>query len=161
VRFEPGDWVWLYMRKERFPEQRRSKLMPRGDGHFQITEWINDNAYKADLPSDYGVSVIFNVADLYLFDIGDDSRSNPFEERGDNAIQAPKDPLEVLDGPVTRLRAKRFKKAFNGLLQDTWAKVDFKRILNNEEQAVINLIHVQEGLVGGTKTITQGLGEED
>jgi hypothetical protein len=26
---------------------------------------------------------------------------------------------------------------------------------------VINLIHVQEGLVGGTKTITQGLGEED
>jgi hypothetical protein len=25
---------------------------------------------------------------------------------------------------------------------------------------MINLIHVQEGLVGGTKTITQGLGEE-
>jgi hypothetical protein len=39
--------------------------------------------------------------------------------------------------------------------------VDFKRILNNEEQAMINLIHVQEGLVGGTMTITQGLGEED
>jgi hypothetical protein len=32
-------------------------------------------------------------------------------------------------GLVTRLRAKRFKEAFNGLLQDTWAKVDFKRIL--------------------------------
>jgi hypothetical protein len=29
--------------------------------------------------------------------------------------------------------------------------VDFKRIINNEEQALINLIHVQEGLVGGTK----------
>jgi hypothetical protein len=26
---------------------------------------------------------------------------------------------------------------------------------------MINLIHVQEGLVSGTKTITQGLGEED
>jgi hypothetical protein len=39
--------------------------------------------------------------------------------------------------------------------------VDFKRILNNEEQAMINLIHVQEGLVSETKTITQGLGEED
>jgi hypothetical protein len=76
-------------------------------------------------------------------------------------IQAPKDLLEVLIGIITRLRAKRFKEAFNGLLQDTWAKVDFKRILNNKEQAVINLIHVQEGLVGGTKTITQGLGEED
>ena len=76
-------------------------------------------------------------------------------------IQAAKDPLEVLVGLVTRLRAKRFKEAFNGLLQDTWAKVEFKRILNNDEKAVINLIHVQEGLVGVTKTITQGLGEED
>jgi hypothetical protein len=66
-------------------------------------------------------------------------------------IQAPKDPLEVPVGPITRLKAKRFKEAFNRLLQDTWDKVDFKRILNNEEQAVINLIHVQEGLVGGTK----------
>ena len=69
--------------------------------------------------------------------------------------------MEVLAGLVTRLRAKRFKEAFNGVLQDTWAKVDFKRILNNEKQAVINLIHVQDGLVGGTKTITQGLGEKD
>jgi len=55
-------------------------------------------------------------------------------------IQAPKDPLEVPVGPITRLRAKRFKESFNGLFQDMWAKVDFKRILNNE-QAVINLIH--------------------
>jgi hypothetical protein len=45
-------------------------------------------------------------------------------------------------GPVTRLRAKKFKEAFNGLLQDTWAKVDFKRICNNKEQVLINLIHV-------------------
>ena len=69
--------------------------------------------------------------------------------------------MEVLVGLVTRLRVKRFKEAFNRLLQDTWAKVDFKRILNNDEKAVINLIHVQEGLVGVTKTITQGLGEEN
>ena len=69
--------------------------------------------------------------------------------------------MEVPVGPVTRLRAKKFKKAFHGLLQDTWAKVDFKRIFNNKEQAFINLIHVQEGLVGGTKTIIQGLREED
>jgi hypothetical protein len=39
--------------------------------------------------------------------------------------------------------------------------VDFKRICNNKEQALNNLIHVQEGLVGRTKIITQGLGEED
>jgi hypothetical protein len=128
---------------------------------FQIIERINDNTYKVDLPGENGVSATFNVADLSLFDVGEDLRSNPFEERGDDAIQEPKDLLEVPIGLVIRLRAKSFEEAFNRLLQDTWAKVDFKRILNNEEQAVINLIHVQEGLVGETKTITQGLGEED
>jgi hypothetical protein len=118
---------------------------------------INDNVCKVDLSGEYGINVTFNVADLSFFDVGDDSRSNPFEERGDDVIQAPNDPLEVPVGPVTRLRAKRFKEAFNGLLQNTWAKVDFKRILNNKDQVVINL----KGLVGGTKMITQGLREED
>jgi hypothetical protein len=33
-------------------------------------------------------------------------------------IQASKDPLEVPVGPVTRLRAKKFKEAFNGLQED-------------------------------------------
>jgi hypothetical protein len=65
-----------------------------------------------------------------------------------DVIQPSKDLLEVPVGPVTRLKAKKFKEAFNGLLQDTWAKVDFKRICNNKEQVLINLIHVQEGLVG-------------
>jgi predicted metal-dependent hydrolase len=34
-------------------------------------------------------------------------------------------------GQVTRLRAKRFKEAINEYLQDTWDKVNFKRISNN------------------------------
>jgi hypothetical protein len=114
-----------------------------------------------DLPSEYSVSATFNVSDLSLFDISDNLRSNPFEEREDDAIQPSKDLLEVVVGPVNRLRAKKFKEAFNGLLQETWAKVNFKKISNNKEQALINLIHVQGGLVGGIKTITQGLGEED
>jgi hypothetical protein len=116
VRFEPGDWVWVYLRKDRFPEQKRSKLIPRGDGPYQIIERINDNAYKVDLPGEYGVSVTFNVSNLSLFYIGDDSRLNPFHERGDDVIQPSKDPLEVLVGPVTRFRAKKFKEAFNGLI---------------------------------------------
>jgi hypothetical protein len=36
--------------------------------------------------------------------------------------------------------------------------VNFKRVTNNEEQALINLIHVQEWFVGGTKAIIKGLG---
>ena len=88
VVFEPGDWVWLHLRKERFPNQRKYTLMPRGDGPFRVSQKINDNAYKLELPGEYGnVSATFNVSDLSLFDAGDedtDSRTNPFKERGND-----------------------------------------------------------------------------
>lgn len=73
----------VHIRKERFPAQRRTKLHPRGDGPFQVVARINDNAYKLDLPGQYGVSATVNVSDLspFEFDSGDrDSRTNPFEE---------------------------------------------------------------------------------
>ena len=35
--FEQGDLVWVHLRKDRFPEQRKSKLQPRVDGPFQST----------------------------------------------------------------------------------------------------------------------------
>ncbi|KAA3473481.1 succinate dehydrogenase [ubiquinone] flavoprotein subunit, mitochondrial-like [Gossypium australe] len=60
------DWVWVHMRKERFPARRRSKLSPRGDGNFQVIERINENSYKLDLPGEYNVSASFNVPDLLL-----------------------------------------------------------------------------------------------
>ncbi|KAH9769539.1 Endonuclease [Citrus sinensis] len=53
VVFQPRDWVWVHMRKERFPAQRRSKLLLRGDDPFQVVARINDNAYKLDLPGEY------------------------------------------------------------------------------------------------------------
>ena len=116
--FELGDWIWVLMRKERFPAHRRSKLHSRGDGPFQVLARINDNEYKLDLPGEYNISATFNVSDLSLFDVGDDSRLNPFEERGNdkNLEATPKDPLLVPVGPITRARAKRFKKALNGLI---------------------------------------------
>ena len=84
--FEPGDWVWLHLRRERFPKQRHSKLQPRGDGPFQVVARVNDNAYKLDLPGEYSVSATFNVSDLVPFDYeGGDLRANPFEEGGNDA----------------------------------------------------------------------------
>jgi hypothetical protein len=82
VVFETEDWVWLHLRNDRFPEKRHSKLLPRGDGPFQVVERINDNAYKLDLSGEYGVSASFNVADLSPFDVGDDLRTNPSQEGG-------------------------------------------------------------------------------
>jgi len=60
----------------------------------------------------------------------------------------PRNTKSSVRGSVTILRAKKFKEAFNKLLQDTWANIDFKKILNNEEYVLINLIHVKEELVG-------------
>ncbi|KAH9792726.1 hypothetical protein KPL71_004248 [Citrus sinensis] len=126
VVFQPGDWVWVHMRKERFPAQRRSKLLPRGDGPFQVVARINDNAYKLDLPGEYNVSATFNVSDLSPFDVGEDSRTNPFEERGNdenhqgNTIKTSSDPLHIHGGPITRARAKKMQAALNGLIEKIW-----------------------------------------
>ena len=50
--------------KRVFPARSKNKLMSRADGPFEVLERIDDNAYKVDLPRDYGVSATFNVADL-------------------------------------------------------------------------------------------------
>ena len=55
IVFEPGDLVWLHLRKVRFPELCKYKLMPRAHGPFKVLEKINDNAYKLELPADFGL----------------------------------------------------------------------------------------------------------
>jgi hypothetical protein len=62
--FEPADLVWLHLRKERFTDLRKSKLMSRADGPFKVIKKINENAYKLDLTVDFGVSPTFNIVDL-------------------------------------------------------------------------------------------------
>jgi hypothetical protein len=64
VKLEPGDLVWLHLRKERFPVLRKSKLMSRPAGPFKILAKIIDNAYKLELPPKFGVSPCFNISDL-------------------------------------------------------------------------------------------------
>jgi hypothetical protein len=108
------------MRKEIFPVKRRSKLLPKGDGPFQVLERSNDNAYKLDLPGEYNVSATFNVTDLSPFDVGDDLMANPFQEKGNDGDQgtASKDLVQVPIGRVTRAWAKKFKDVLNGLIQE-------------------------------------------
>ena len=63
--FNIGDLVWIHLRKDRFPNERKSKLLPQADGPFKVLARYNNNAYKIDLPRDkYNVSNIFNVTDL-------------------------------------------------------------------------------------------------
>ncbi|KAL1208818.1 hypothetical protein V5N11_010497 [Cardamine amara subsp. amara] len=133
--FEEGDLVWIHLRKERFPNERKSKLMPRMDGPFKVLKRINNNAYALDLQGKYNVSNSFNVADLVPF-IADktDLRSNPFQVGEDDVIpeswkHEPEEQLEheelgaeedasliVPVGPMKRSRAKEFHQIINNRL---------------------------------------------
>ena len=121
-----GDWVWLHLRKYRFLTKRKSKLSPRRDGPFQVLERINNNAYKLDLPKEYGVNTTFNISDLISFASGADAkeeepidlRSNPLQGGRDDAIL-------VRKGPVTRAMSRR--------LQEDWvraAEEDLRVLMN-------------------------------
>ena len=73
--------------------------MPHVDGPFEVIEKVNDNAYKVDLPGDYGVSCTFNVADLkpyYEDDHLENLRANSFLKGEDDV------PKEGLSDHVMR-----------------------------------------------------------
>jgi len=139
-------------------EKRRSKLLPRGDRPFQVVERINDNAYKLDLPGEYGVSASFNVADLSPFDVGDDLRTNPSQEGENDANQGAghadhtreneakvvQDLFSLPSGPITRLRAKRFKEALNGLIQENWADSKKTKMGSNNNEDLVHVIKAIE-----------------
>src|SRR5436853_1394211 len=105
VILEPGDLVWVHLRKERFPELRKSKLMPRAAGPFKVPEKINDNAYKLELPPDFGVSPTFNISDLKPY-FGEkdelESRTTPIQVGEDDEDITL---LHTMQGPITRARA--------------------------------------------------------
>lgn len=65
--FNVGDQVLVRLVPERMPSGTVKKLAPRRVGPFRILKKIGENAFVLDLPSDWGVSPIFNVSDLTMF----------------------------------------------------------------------------------------------
>jgi hypothetical protein len=122
VKLEPGDLVWLHLRKERFLELRKSKLMSCAAGPFKILTKINDNAYKLELPSEFGVSPSFNISDLRPY-LGEEdempSRMTSLQEGEDdediNTLATIIPSVEIV-GPITRSRAKQLNHQVNSFL---------------------------------------------
>jgi hypothetical protein len=114
VVIDVGDLVWLHLRKDRFPDLRKSKLMPRGAGPFEVLERISDNTYKLELPIDFGtVSPSFNIADLKPYLEEDDeiaSRTTSIQEGEDDEDIPQVDTTAstaTMEGPLTRARARQ------------------------------------------------------
>ncbi|GKV11015.1 hypothetical protein SLEP1_g22304 [Rubroshorea leprosula] len=151
VVFEPGDWVWVHMRKERFPAQRHSKLQPRGDGPFQVIARINDNAYKLELPGEYNVVLLlmFLIARVIAI-AGSHSFSQMVADgnQHDPTCTMSRDPLHIPGGPVTRARARKMQETLNGLIEQIWVDNNMQELNQNldDYQGMINIIQVQEKL---------------
>lgn len=123
------------MRHERFPNQRSSKLAPRGDGPFRVLEKINDNAYRLELPSELNVSSTFNVTDLSPFSMDEQVlRSKHFQEGGNDEDIVAEEELEdnedqpeddqakpkaptIPEGAITRNRARVLQYKFDAFIE--------------------------------------------
>ena len=112
--------------KGEVPNTKAFQVASKGDGPFQVIARINDNVYKLDLSGEYNVSATFNIFDLSPFDVGEDSRMNPFEERENdenyqgNTIKDSNDHLHIHVGLITRGRAKKIQVALNGIIEKIW-----------------------------------------
>ena len=63
----------------------------------------------------------------------------------DQPINTSKDPLHVLNGPITRSEIKTLKEALNALVLKVSTKLELKGPLEYQEETLVHLVHVQEG----------------
>ena len=65
VYFEVGHLVLAHSRKERFLRHEYNKLKLKKISLCKILKKFSANEYEIELPSDIGISLVFNVAELY------------------------------------------------------------------------------------------------
>jgi hypothetical protein len=115
--------VWLHLRKEWFPDLRKSKLMPKADGPFKVLKKINENAYKLDLPIDFRVSPTFNIVDLkpYLREEDElESRTTQMQEGEDdvdiNTSDTSTPTHNQISRPITRACTRQLNNQVSSFL---------------------------------------------
>jgi hypothetical protein len=122
------------MRKECFPSRRKGKLDDRGDGPFKVLRSFGPNAYELELPPGFGVSAMFNVADLSPFippdlDIDDTGTCRGQEGEYDKTPDSTLTEAQEVDllgvrsqGPITRSRARAISQATQSIVLKGFAR---------------------------------------
>ncbi|KAG6756672.1 hypothetical protein POTOM_040112 [Populus tomentosa] len=102
-QFNNGDMVLVRLKPECFPSGSFTKLHARRAGPFQVIKKLGSNAYVIDLPSDFGISPIFNIEDITAFkgdatDVGGSSQTEdmPTSIPRTPAATAPKDEIAAI-----------------------------------------------------------------
>jgi hypothetical protein len=67
LRFEVGDLVLAHLRKERFPRGTYNKVNMKKIRSCRVLKKFGENAYEIELSDGIGISLIFNISDLYPY----------------------------------------------------------------------------------------------
>jgi hypothetical protein len=134
--------------------------MSRATGPFKILAKINDNAYKLELPPEFGVSPSFNISDSRPYFGEEDempSRMTSMQEGEDdeniNTSATIIPSVEIL-GPITRSRAQQLNHQVNSFLCSSAYNIE-SRLLPND----LIILRNQGEDHGGQTEHQEGAGE--
>jgi hypothetical protein len=109
--------------------------MPRVDGPFKVLEKINENAYKLDLPADFGVSSTFSIIDLkpYLGEEDEiESRMTQMQEGEDdvdiNISDTSTSTHNQISGLITQARAHQLNNQVSSFLASYSSYLDNRNV---------------------------------